>query len=65
MNILLLLVPLSLVLLVVMIATFAWAVRSGQFDDLDTPPLDVLADRQPDSPAAAGPPDDPDPEHRP
>lgn len=46
MNILLLLVPLSIILLVVMIAAFVWAVRSGQFDDLDTPPLDILADRQ-------------------
>ena len=46
MNVLLLLVPLSLVLLVVMIVAFVWAVRSGQFDDLDTPPLDILADRQ-------------------
>lgn len=44
MNILLLLVPLSLVLLVAAIGAFAWAVRSGQFDDLDTPALDILAD---------------------
>jgi cbb3-type cytochrome oxidase maturation protein len=42
MTMLLLLVPLSIVLLGVAIAAFAWAVRSGQFDDLDTPPLDVL-----------------------
>lgn len=42
MTLLLLLVPLSIVLLGVAIAAFAWAVRSGQFDDLDTPPLDVL-----------------------
>jgi len=33
-------------LLLVMIAAFVWAVRSGQFDDLDTPPLDILADKQ-------------------
>ena len=46
MNILLLLIPLSLVLLVVMITAFVWAVRNGQFDDLDTPPLDILADKQ-------------------
>ena len=38
------LVPLSLVLLVFAIAAFAWAVRKGQFDDLDTPALDILAD---------------------
>jgi len=40
---LLFLVPLSLLLLVAAIAAFAWAVRHGQFDDLDTPALDVLA----------------------
>ena len=54
MNMLLLLVPLSLVLLVVMIAAFVWAVRSGQFDDLDTPPLDILADKQPEPAARSG-----------
>lgn len=43
MTILLLLVPLSLVLVGAAVAAFAWAVRSGQFDDLDTPALDVLA----------------------
>jgi cbb3-type cytochrome oxidase maturation protein len=48
MNALLLLVPLSLALLVLMIAAFVWAVRNGQFDDLDTPPLDILADKQPE-----------------
>lgn len=41
---LLLLVPVSLVLLGVAIWAFTWAVRSGQFDDLDTPSIDVLRD---------------------
>ncbi len=50
MNILLLLVPLSLMLLLVIIGAFVWTVRNGQFDDLDTPPLDVLSDRQPEVP---------------
>ncbi|MFL6592798.1 MAG: cbb3-type cytochrome oxidase assembly protein CcoS [Luteimonas sp.] len=44
MTILLLLVPLSLVLLGVAIWAFVWAVRRGQFDDLDTPALDILVD---------------------
>lgn len=44
MNILLLLVPLSLLLLGVAVAAFLWAVRRGQFDDLDTPPLDILGE---------------------
>jgi cbb3-type cytochrome oxidase maturation protein len=47
MTILLLLIPLSVVLLGVAIAAFVWAVRSGQFDDLDTPPLDMLRDDRP------------------
>jgi len=55
MNVLLLLVPLSLVLLVLMITAFVWAVRNGQFDDLDTPPLDILADKQPDDPSPTHP----------
>ena len=46
MNILFLLIPLSLVLLVAIIWAFVWAVRSGQFEDLDTPPLDVLSERE-------------------
>lgn len=53
MNILLLLVPLSLLLLVVAIGAFAWAVRRGQFDDLDTPALDILADDREPLPEAA------------
>lgn len=44
MNSLLLLVPLSLVLVVVAGWAFAWAVKRGQFDDLDTPSLDILVD---------------------
>jgi cbb3-type cytochrome oxidase maturation protein len=44
MSILLLLVPLALLLLIVAIWAFAWAVRSGQFEDLDTPALSILVD---------------------
>lgn len=44
MNILLLLIPLSLVLLGLAIWAFVWAVQGGQFDDLDTPALDILVD---------------------
>ena len=42
MTILLLLVPISVLLLGVAIAAFVWAVRDGQFDELETPALDVL-----------------------
>ena len=50
MNILLLLVPISVVLLGIAIGAFIWAVRRGQFDDLDTPPLDILSDDAPRTP---------------
>lgn len=42
MNILLLLIPLSLLLLGAAVWAFSWAVRRGQFEDLDTPALDIL-----------------------
>lgn len=44
MIILLLLIPLSLLLLVAAIWAFVWAVKRGQFDDLDTPAIDILRD---------------------
>ena len=56
MNILLALIPISLVLLLVAVGAFVWAVRRGQYDDLDTPPLDILLDDdrpRSDAPGAA------------
>ena len=47
MTILLLLIPLSLMLLGAAVWAFIWAVRKGQFDDLDTPALDILRDAPP------------------
>lgn len=44
MNILLVLIPISLLLLGAAVWAFVWAVRGGQYDDLDTPPLDILVD---------------------
>lgn len=38
------LIPLSLMLLALAIGAFIWAVRRGQFDDMDTPALDILHD---------------------
>lgn len=55
MNILLLLVPLSLMLLAVAIGAFAWAVRRGQFDDLDTPALDILVEDRATAPPPTSP----------
>jgi cbb3-type cytochrome oxidase maturation protein len=44
MSILYLLIPLGLVLLVLTLWAFFWAVREGQFDDLDTPGVQLLLD---------------------
>ena len=44
MNILYLLIPLALVLLVLAVWAFFWAVRARQFDDLDSPALQILLD---------------------
>ena len=44
MEIIYLLIPLSLLLIAAAIGAFFWAVNSGQSDDLDSPPLDILQD---------------------
>ena len=51
MTILLMLIPISLVLMGLAVWAFVWAVRSGQFDDLDTPPLDILREERPPVPS--------------
>jgi cbb3-type cytochrome oxidase maturation protein len=44
MEILLLLIPLSVVLVLLVGAGFWWSVKSGQFDDLEGPAHRILAD---------------------
>lgn len=44
MTILLVLIPLSLVLFGTAVGFFVWAVRHNQYEDLDTPALDILCD---------------------
>ncbi|WJW75736.1 cbb3-type cytochrome oxidase assembly protein CcoS [Thiohalobacter sp. IOR34] len=44
MDILYLLIPLALVLLVIAVAAFVWASRSGQFEDLEGPAYRILMD---------------------
>lgn len=58
MSSLYLLIPLALVLLGVSVWAFFWAVRASQFDDLDSPALQILLDdeRAP-PPSAEGSPD--------
>jgi len=44
------LLPLALLVAGIMLALFIWAVRSGQYDDLETPAVRILFE---DGPAAA------------
>ncbi len=50
MRILLVLIPISLVLLGIAIGAFFWAVRRGQFEDLDSAAIDILRDDGTDAP---------------
>ena len=58
-----LLIPLSIVIAVGFLAAFIWAVRSGQYEDTDTPSLRMLwDDRGPrENPPHKRPPVVPDP----
>lgn len=47
MNILLVLIPISLLLIGLAVWAFFWAVNHGQFDDLETPALRILEDDPP------------------
>ncbi len=42
MNIIYVLIPLSVLLMLLAIGAFFWAMRNHQFEDLDTPALDIL-----------------------
>ena len=44
MEILPLLIGISVVVAIAVAGVFVWAVRSGQFDDLDTPAVRILTD---------------------
>ncbi len=49
MNIILVLIPVTLLLVGLSAWAFFWAVSSGQFDELDTPAWDILSDEDPPS----------------
>ncbi|HEX5961134.1 MAG TPA: cbb3-type cytochrome oxidase assembly protein CcoS [Rhodanobacteraceae bacterium] len=51
MNALLILIPITLVLAIVAVGVFFWAVNHAQFEDLDTPKILPLLD---DPPSATG-----------
>lgn len=44
MDILYLLIPLGLVVMAIAIAAFLWAIKSGQYDDLEGPAHRILMD---------------------
>lgn len=44
MNILILMIPMSLILGLGFVIAFVWATSKGQFDDLDTPAHRILKD---------------------
>lgn len=59
MEILYLLIPLSVVLIFLIVWVFLWAVRSGQFDDMEGPAHRILMDDdrpRPQSSPKDGPP---------
>jgi len=45
MNALFILIPISLLLLIVAIASFVYAVKKGQFEDLDSASIDILREQ--------------------
>jgi cbb3-type cytochrome oxidase maturation protein len=47
MSIIYVLIPLSVILMGFAIGFFFWAVKNNQFDDLDSPALDMLDDDPP------------------
>ena len=58
MDILILLIPLSLFLVGVIAWVMLWAVKSGQFDDLEGPAHSVLMDDDTPPPRVDAPPQD-------
>lgn len=55
MEVIFLLIPLSLILLCLIVWVFFWAVRSGQFDDMEGPAYKILLDE--DKPVSVQDPD--------
>lgn len=64
MDILYLLIPMSIVLVALIVAAFLWAIRSGQFEDLEGPAHRILLDDD-DRPWQGGDESSPTEERRP
>ncbi|MFB9885037.1 cbb3-type cytochrome oxidase assembly protein CcoS [Balneatrix alpica] len=62
MDIMYLLIPIALILVALMVWAFSWSVKSGQFDDLDSPAHRILFDDDkkliPKEPSSTTPPSD-------
>lgn len=46
MDILIILVPATIFIALIFLIAFLWAVRTGQFDDIETPALKILIDHK-------------------
>lgn len=57
MNSLYFMIPLALILMALAVVIFIWALRSGQFEDLDGPAMSVVMDE--DQTLTAEPEDEP------
>jgi len=51
MAVMFVLLPAALLFAAAAVAVFAWAARSGQFDDLETPAMRILGDDEPKKPS--------------
>ena len=49
MSVIYVLLPVAVLLAIAAVAAFVWAVRRGQFDDLDTPAVRMLHDDEDDT----------------
>ena len=54
MSVIYIVLPLALLIAIGAVIAYIWAVRSGQFDDLDTPGVRMLHDDEETGPPAKG-----------
>ncbi len=55
MSVIYIVLPLAIVLAIVALGAFIWAVRRGQYDDMDTPSVRMLHDEEPSQSKASTP----------
>ena len=55
MSVLFVVLPLAFLVAAGMVAAFVWAVRTGQYDDVETPAVRILHDQEPEPPDPAEP----------